>query len=52
LAIVKRILEEHGGRLVLLDAPEGAGARVVLSFPAARIGVGESAALAVSKVRA
>ncbi len=52
LAIVKRILEEHGGRLVLLDAPEGEGARVVLSFPAPRIGAGEDAAQAASKVQA
>jgi len=52
LAIVKRILEEHGGRLVLLDAAEGEGARVVLSFPAPRIGAGEGVAQAASKVQA
>ena len=38
LAIVRRILEDHGGRLVLNDRPIGAegqvdGARIVLSFP-------------------
>ena len=38
LAIVRRILEDHGGRLVLNDRPRGAegpveGARIVLSFP-------------------
>ena len=38
LAIVRRILEDHGGRLVLNDRPPGAkgpvkGARIVLSFP-------------------
>ena len=33
LAIVKRILEDHGGGLVLADAADGHGARVVLTFP-------------------
>jgi two-component system nitrogen regulation sensor histidine kinase NtrY len=35
LAIVKRILEDHGGRLSLGDARPGPGARVVLAFPTA-----------------
>jgi len=38
LAIVRRILEDHGGRLILGDRPptvDGpvAGARIILSFP-------------------
>ncbi len=32
LAIVKRIMEEHGGRLRLQDAPNGKGAQVTLQF--------------------
>ncbi len=35
LAIVKRICEDHGGELVLGDAVELTGARVVLRFPRA-----------------
>ena len=33
LPIVAKILEDHGGGLELLDAPEGQGARVHLHFP-------------------
>jgi len=33
LAIVRKIMEDHGGRLLLEDAPEG-GAKVTLRFPA------------------
>ena len=33
LPIVAKILEDHGGGLDLLDAPDGAGARVHLHFP-------------------
>ncbi len=33
LPIVAKILEDHGGGLDLLDAPEGQGARVRLHFP-------------------
>ncbi|MDB5451443.1 MAG: ntrY, partial [Caulobacteraceae bacterium] len=36
LAIVKRIAEEHGGSLILTDAPHGPGARVILTFPQTR----------------
>jgi two-component system nitrogen regulation sensor histidine kinase NtrY len=35
LPIVAKILEDHGGSLELLDAPEGQGARVKLIFPLA-----------------
>ena len=37
LAIVKRIAEEHGGSLTLTDAPQGPGARVILTFPQVRV---------------
>ena len=33
LPIVAKILEDHGGGVELLDAPEGQGARVRLFFP-------------------
>ena len=33
LPIVAKILEDHGGGIELLDAPEGQGARVRLWFP-------------------
>jgi two-component system nitrogen regulation sensor histidine kinase NtrY len=33
LAIVKRIMEDHGGGLALTDARELPGARVILKFP-------------------
>jgi two-component system nitrogen regulation sensor histidine kinase NtrY len=37
LAIVKRIAEEHGGSLTLTEAPQGPGARVILTFPQVRV---------------
>ncbi|WPY95215.1 PAS domain-containing sensor histidine kinase [Limimaricola variabilis] len=47
LPIVKKIIEEHGGSLVLVDAPafeEGArkGAMAVITLPVLRMGHGES----------
>ena len=42
LPIVAKILEDHGGGLELLDAPDGQGARVRLRFPSG--GVAEAAA--------
>jgi two-component system nitrogen regulation sensor histidine kinase NtrY len=36
LPIVAKILEDHGGGIELLDAPQGQGARVHLWFPLQR----------------
>jgi len=36
LAVVKRIMEEHGGEIVLTDARETPGARAILVFPKTR----------------
>jgi two-component system, NtrC family, nitrogen regulation sensor histidine kinase NtrY len=49
LAIVKRILEDHGGELQLADAAAGRGARVLLSFPTAKVTAGQDK---VQKVKA
>ena len=38
LPIVAKILEDHGGGLDLLDAPDGRGARVRMRFPMAGAG--------------
>ena len=37
LPIVAKILEDHGGGIELLDAPQGRGARVRMYFPRARL---------------
>ncbi len=43
LPIVAKIIEDHGGRLELLDAPDGRGARVRMLLPMAPAELAEKA---------
>jgi len=52
LPIVAKILEDHGGGIELLDAPQGQGARVHLWFPLQRQNTEEQASTASIEKRA